>query len=50
MVAAVRGSFPHMGGIHDDDDEMYDEAGRALSTRPGICSTGCCLDSVHPMT
>ena len=34
MVAAVRdirSSFPHMGGIHaqDDDDEMYDEAGRA---------------------
>ena len=33
MVAAVRdirSSFPHMGGIHaqDDDDEMYDEAGR----------------------
>ena len=31
MVAAVRdvrSSFPHMGGIHAQDEELYDEAGR----------------------
>ena len=32
MVAAVRSSFPHMGGIHaNDDDAMFDEAGTIIA-------------------